>query len=207
MRKALFGFMLAFIFNLQPLIVHCQPVLEPAERGMQVQDEEGLYKITVIDDGYAVSKTVKDVTELVPSGTDVYKNGNYLVQTFPANGIPADIRGDLTKSFDWINQKVMMKRAKKKAQVVSDQERDFHGIKALYLESIFPGKTSKGVANLTVIQSYGFAYTNLVFYHKDHLFWVYYSRPETEVQFISKPRITDEMKEKFDKFLEGMRVF
>lgn len=206
MRKIFFGFMLAFIFNLQPLVGYCQPALEPAEKGTQVQDQDGLYQITVIDDGYSISKGVKDVTELVPTGTDVYQNGNYLVQVFAVDRIPADARGDLRKSFDWINQSVMMKRAKKKVQILSDQKRDFKGIKALYVGSIFPGKTSKGAMNLTVIQSYGFAYVNLVFYDKDRLFWIYYSRPETEAEFIPKPRITGEMKEKFDKFLDGITL-
>ncbi len=205
MKKTFYCFIFAMIFNCYSLSGYCQG-LESVTKGTQVQDEDGIYKITVIDDGYSISKSVKDVTELVPTGTDVYKNGNFLVQIFPINSIPSDIGGDLKKSFDWINQKVIMKRAKKKAQVMLEQEREFNGLEALYIESIFPGKTSKGMANLTVIQSYGFAYTNIVFYNKGYLFWVYYSRPETEVEFIPKPRITDEMKEKFDRFLNGITL-
>lgn len=174
-------------------------------KGTKINDDKGLYRLTVTDDGYFAVK-IDDVLELICIDSDAYRKGNYYVQTFPIGKIPVQAQKDLRKSFDWINEKVIMKRARKKAQVILVKERYFKGAKALYLESSFPGKTSKGVANLTVIHNHGFAYTNLVFFNKDHLFWVYYSLPETEVDFIPKPRITDDMKNRFEQFLEGITL-
>jgi hypothetical protein len=162
-------------------------------KGTQINDVDGLFRLIVTDDGYFMGK-------------DAYTRGNYLVQTFPMSKISVETQKDLKKTFDWINEKVIAKRARKKAKISQTKERDFQGVKALYVESIFPGKTSKGLANLTVIHSYGFAYANIVFYNKGNLYWIYYSTPETDPMLIQEPKVKEESKQKFEEFLAGISL-
>ncbi|UCB57582.1 MAG: hypothetical protein JSV30_03090 [Candidatus Omnitrophota bacterium] len=177
------------------------------EKGAYVMDEEGLYAFTITADDYYMERTANGVA-LIPRNFIAAEQGNYLLQTCPIEKVPENIRGDLKKSLDWINEKVIFKKAKQKADILLIEKRKFKDKNALYIEYFIPGKVKNGAGDRPAIERMSYGYSSVIFYHKDHLYWIYHSDPydPLDESLQANPVVKENTQEAFEAFLEQVSI-
>ena len=149
------------------------PTLTPVKAGQVFESQEQHYRILAPADDY-LHVPIKTGIAFGPSGgTNYYDDdpqGDYSLQVFATSDLPADCRGDLKKSVEWVNAHYMNPRAKKLMVTLKEEKRDFQGNAALYTETFLPEVVKKAPANLTNVIQPAYEYANLIFFHGDFLY-------------------------------------
>lgn len=182
-----------------------------AKKGAEFISNDALYSFTVPDDNYYIEDDPDGVI-LIPRNFYVYYRGSYVIRTFLKTALPEENRTDLKRSFDWINEKVRIGKAKQKAEIIFTEDRDFRGEKALYLETFVPGILEEYKATYYDVKKCSYGYTNLIFYHKERLYWVHYSDPYSPEQTLRQStgalphKVKEETKERFKAFVDKVSI-
>lgn len=177
--------------------------------GQVFEVPERAFSVKAPEDDYLYVKTDNGVLFSPVGGSELRSDnprGDYFIQSIPGENIPADVRGDLKGSAEWVEKKFGSSQAKKKMVTVKEEPRDFRGQNALYKETFLPELVREGPANLTVIDKPAFEYANLIFYQGGHLYYLSYGDAVNGKYYFKEklaPAVNAHVGDRLQRFADG----
>ena len=165
--------------------------------GSLVENKKGLYTVEV-PENYLYKQQNAYVLELL--GQDMFA-AKYTVFTRPVRKLPKEIVNNLDATKEWLVNEYIKSRAKDVPQVLMEEKRTFKNEEAIYFESFFQAVLTETMWGIRVDRN-AIGYANIIFYHNDHLYWLYHSRGY-EFGKKAEPHVSPKIREKFSKFLSG----